>query len=226
MSTEVVSRQDARGRGITYYFTGKPCKRGHVAPRFVYNSVCKDCHALHNAKYVDKNAEKVDQYRKAYAEKNKGRIGEYRRDYYSKIPQVKLTDRRERSKEWYWANRAEVLEKDKERYWVNPEKHRLRARRYQIENPGQVAANTAKRRAVVKRATVPWANLDAIRKFYYEAASLTKAGTVYHVDHIVPLQHDLVCGLHVEYNLQLLTGVENQSKRNKFDPDRYVHETP
>ncbi len=39
------------------------------------------------------------------------------------------------------------------------------------------------------------------------------------VDHIVPLHHPLVCGLHVEHNLQLLPEAANTRKGNLWWPD-------
>ena len=58
----------------------------------------------------------------------------------------------------------------------------------------------------------PWADKKAIRKMYLEAS---RRGL--EVDHVVPLKNPLVCGLHVEGNLQLLTPLENGRKRNNFE---------
>lgn len=61
-----------------------------------------------------------------------------------------------------------------------------------------------------------WADRKLIAYIYKEARYLGLE-----VDHIIPLKHPLVCGLHVEENLQLLTPEENNKKRNKFDPSAY-----
>nr|WEM05547.1 hypothetical protein HIBIKMCM_00005 [Ralstonia phage BOESR1] len=68
-------------------------------------------------------------------------------------------------------------------------------------------------KANLKQARVAWADQDKINDIYVKARALGMD-----VDHIVPLKGKLVCGLHVESNLQLLTPQENNKKRNSFDP--------
>lgn len=70
-------------------------------------------------------------------------------------------------------------------------------------------------------ATVKFADEKAIKTVYKAANMLqTATGQEYHVDHIDPLQNDLVCGLHIASNLQVLPASVNMSKSNKFKPYR------
>jgi hypothetical protein len=43
MSPDVISRKSARAAGRTFYFTGKPCKHGHVAERYSHKANCVIC---------------------------------------------------------------------------------------------------------------------------------------------------------------------------------------
>lgn len=63
-----------------------------------------------------------------------------------------------------------------------------------------------------KQALVSWADMEKIAELYSKGKLLGMD-----VDHIIPLKHPLVCGLHVEDNLQLLSPEENNKKRNKFE---------
>lgn len=89
-------------------------------------------------------------------------------------------------------------------------------KQYAERNRGKRNAIQSKRRAVKKQATPIWADLKQIEQLYCESARNKHES---HVDHIIPLQNDIVCGLHVEINLQILTSGENGSKSNMFDQE-------
>jgi len=62
-----------------------------------------------------------------------------------------------------------------------------------------------------------WADKTKIKEIYLLAKTLTEqTGIKHHVDHIVPLRHPLVCGLHTDTNLRVITAFENVQKSNDF----------
>ena len=114
----------------------------------------------------------------------------------------------------YRENKARVSAYYKMAREANPEKFANKYRKWQIENPGLVRALANRHRAAKLRAKPVWANEEKIKE-YYELAAQNKGC---HVDHIVPLQSKIVCGLHNEFNLQILNGPDNAKKGNRFWP--------
>jgi 5-methylcytosine-specific restriction endonuclease McrA len=112
----------------------------------------------------------------------------------------------------YLENKEKILKASKEYYDKNKEKIAERHAKWRRNNKGKVVSYAQAHRAAKLQATPPWADMDAIRDVYLEAEYQQMQ-----VDHIVPLQNEKVCGLHVWDNLQLLTAPENQSKNNTFN---------
>lgn len=142
------------------------------------------------------------------------------------------------------AYRRRILDKQRSKNAADPEPNRRKVREWAAKNPEKVKdartrhrrkdlaaynayqsnwgkshkgtrnAATARRHASKLKATPPWADKKLIALLYKEAASIGL-----HVDHIVPLQSPLVCGLHVENNLQMLSQKENIQKNNRVWPD-------
>ena len=55
-----ISRQEAIDRGLTRYFTGLECKRGHVAERYTLQGQCSECQKLGTKKYQDGVKERLE----------------------------------------------------------------------------------------------------------------------------------------------------------------------
>lgn len=62
---QLLSRKEAIKKGLTRYFTGKPCSHGHFSERLVSNMGCQECAAIKRRKYAKDNPEwKREQARK------------------------------------------------------------------------------------------------------------------------------------------------------------------
>ncbi|MFL1549751.1 hypothetical protein ACI77I_11695 [Pseudomonas sp. D47] len=67
----LISIGEARAAGATTYFTGKPCKHGHVSMRVTANGTCIECAKVASKKIYEKGAEAKKQKQKAYYSGNR-----------------------------------------------------------------------------------------------------------------------------------------------------------
>ena len=117
--------------------------------------------------------------------------------------------------------REQNMLKQKEYKAKNPEKIKNIAKKSAQNNRPKVNSRLAQYRAKKLQATPSW--LSAIQKaqiqeFYDIALAKTvQTGIDYEVDHIYPLQGNGFTGLHVPWNLQVITMSENRRKQNRIE---------
>lgn len=187
MQTELPSTQkDALATGSVTYFTGQACRNGHVAPRNARKGKCLRCLA-------DKQSRRRE-----------------------RVPGEDIAQHQR-----YFAENAEAIrERDRARYASDPQGRILHIKRWQQENIPTLREYGAKRRAANLQATPPWLTPEHRKQMaglFREARRLKQeTGIVHHVDHIEPLQGKTSCGLHVPWNLQILTWEENVKKGNRL----------
>jgi len=100
------------------------------------------------------------------------------------------------------------------------EKIKETKKRYHERNAGLKNFWDANRRAAEKQATPAWADQFIMKEAFHLAKLREKAtGFKWHVDHIVPLQSRIVCGLHAHTNIQVIPATVNMSKNNVMWPD-------
>lgn len=160
-------RHVAKQAGLTRYFTGKPCKYGHVAERFVSTKACVICAAENTKRWAADNMLK-------------------------KLATKAL-----------WQHR-------------NPEKLIAYRKAYRARNPVKCFLDSKHRKHVVAQRTPAWADTNAIHQVYLDAREFRDAGLNVCVDHVIPLQGELVSGLHVPQNLRVCLSSVNQAKSNTY----------
>lgn len=66
----LITKNEALEKGLIYYFTGKPCKHGHISERLVKGGSCRICKNNHAEKYRKENALQVKESIKRSQKKN------------------------------------------------------------------------------------------------------------------------------------------------------------
>jgi 5-methylcytosine-specific restriction endonuclease McrA len=185
------TREEAKKTGSKYYFTGQPCKHGHIAPRKT-KGACIECLKVEWAKGNETRAEYFKQY-------NNSEAGQ------------------KAKKEYYARNKDAVIARAQARDTATVTKYKTE---YKQRNPDLYKELVSLRRRRFRQATPKWLSAEQkldIRLKYRLAIELSRRTGIRHaVDHLIPLQGEEVCGLHVPWNLEVITQDENLKKSNKL----------
>ena len=115
------NQADAKGAGHTFYYSGKPCIHGHIAPRRTINTRCQKCENIpYETRHIQKPRKEMTKEEKA----------EKRRQHW-KDNKARLSVK---NKEYYEANRDKVAKIGKIYYENNRQKIRDRKKQYYLKN--------------------------------------------------------------------------------------------
>ncbi len=197
----------------------KPYDEFHKGPRYKdgYNSYCKLCAKQALRKSRNRNREKCRAWQNRWRHENLDRARELQKNWRERNPdKIKEKSRRQYAK----SDKSERSLKFKKWVAANVEHRKAYQRQWADDNREVMRAHVQFRNALKKCAVPVWADKEKIKEFYVRARELEEnTGMPHHVDHIVPLNSRIVCGLHCEANLQVLTAIENISKGNRVWPD-------
>lgn len=222
--TKIISRKEAKTLGVKTYFTGKPCKHGHVCERSLKKRDCVECVKIKNKQWSTDNKEYSKRYKKQYRKNKAEHVLEQRQQYYKDHKEYI----NERNKQWNKDNEEHIKlykkEWAKQNYIINKEYINYRNKNYKKNNPGKNALYLERRDNYIKKYTPIWYELELVTQIYLKRDELNKKWKLkgkdrYQVDHIIPIISDTVCGLHCWANLQLLDSELNRSKYNNYQKD-------
>lgn len=119
---------------------------------------------------------------------------------------------------WRRNNPEKAKNQPSHKKYINSQKAKQTRLAYSRKHRAKYSALDALRRQKIKCSEISKIHKIDIEKIYQKCFVMKReTGTEYCVDHIIPINHENVCGLHVPWNLQILTKKENSIKINKFD---------
>lgn len=197
---EAISRGAAQAAGLKHYFTGKPCKRGHVAPRYVCDKACVECKNAQRRQFAAAHPEKMRAYVTKWREGNRGAHRAAGRSWRER----NVEEARAAFQEWYETNRDAIRESARRRYEANREAEIARTKAWQQANPEKQRAIEQRRRARKLEALCDCCTPED----FHSINDLARLAG-FEVDHVEPLA---LGGRHCRHNLQLLTPADHKAK--------------
>lgn len=117
------TRTEAEALGLRLYFTGRPCKHGHIAPRRTYSKDCVDCARGHSRGWKKKNPALVRAGKRKWYWNNTEKVSKKKAAKYKAAPE-KI---KRRVKAYRLANPEKVRKAKRRRYAANIEQARERS---------------------------------------------------------------------------------------------------
>lgn len=195
----VILRADAKAAAAKRYFTGLPCKAGHIAERLVTDKTCVECDRL---RHVDNPAAKARL--SAYYRRNRTRMLEQAKAYVAKNYEAIQAKRKAHRN----ANKTRINIEIAAWAKANPEKRRAKERAREARERGAEGTHTA---TDVNALKISQEGVCAAIHCFQELV------LGFHVDHIMPIARG---GSNWPCNLQLLCPTCNQAKHAR-DPEEW-----
>lgn len=86
---DIISAREAFESGLTRYFTGAPCKYGHIAARMISNGSCVDCLKIRTTERRRKNPSENYENVKRWRAANKDKVAAQEKRYAAKHPETR-----------------------------------------------------------------------------------------------------------------------------------------
>jgi len=185
----------------------------------------------------EEKRERTREYMRAYREANREKLNAHNREYSRKKYWDDPDAERKRHLERYYGDKEKWSLRCKTWAKANSDKVNAATQKWRDENreafrESNRKSNARPERLAVKKVenaerymrrkrgqplSLTKAEKQEISRFYLEAQRLTEeTGVQHHVDHVMPLRGENVCGLHVAANLRVVTAFENMVKGNKI----------
>lgn len=198
-----------------YYTTCRACRvQASREHRQENREAYRERTRLYSKKWRAENPERAAIIHKRWVDKNRSHVQAYHREASAKWRKDNP------DKQWRHTNPEASKESSRKAAAAWRQRNPTYHKEHYKANKTQYVINRANRRAAQELATPPW--LTAINKAqiaeHYEIAKAKEmqTGVKYHVDHVVPIHNPEMCGLHVPWNLQVITAKENLSKGWRF----------